>query len=63
MIIGCWMEKQLRPARLCVIHLLPQIVWVTAMANVHSALFETNEGKLLSRSTTTSNRATGGLPF
>lgn len=48
---------------LCIICLLPHLVWVAATANVHSALSETNEGERRSRSTTTSAGATGGLPF
>lgn len=63
LIIGCWKGRQLKSARFCIIRLLPRLVWVTATANVHSALSETNEGKLLSRSTTTSTTATGGLPL
>lgn len=43
--IACWMEKQHEPARLCIIHLLPHLVWVSATANVHSALSQINEGK------------------
>lgn len=39
---------------------LTHLVWVAATVNVHSALLETNEGKLLPRSATTSTSATGG---
>lgn len=59
-IIGSWTEWQLWPAGRCIIRLLPHLVWVTATANVHSALSGTNEGKRLSRSTTAPTGATGG---
>lgn len=54
-----WVEGQLRLAKLRTVHFLPPLIWAAAITNVHSALSQTNEGKLLPRSTT----ATGGLPF
>lgn len=58
LIMVCWRGT---PASFCIICFLPRLVWVAAMATVHSALQET--GKRLSRSTASAARAVTDLPF